>query len=307
MKKRLAAVIMLFVLLLTCCASAEHKSFAFMDSGEEIAAFKQVLVSIGYLDSSNNTSDTYDRFTKTAVETLQGDFDLEVTGIATPEIRVICDLLYKLQTSQSASAPAPTSTPEPTSIPLPDVKGLYREEGRALLESYGFFVIEREEFSSNVAENMIISCTRDKNDERRTIIVVSKGPMRLYANQSTVRWWNIQGSNKDNYELTNPFIDREEGILFIELDATFNSYNPHKFRGYGTASITDVFDKCVPINVKYEKETITQGETQHIVLEIPINDLNIERPTTICVQIELYTGWNLDVEEALRLDFTMTW
>jgi hypothetical protein len=97
----------------------------------------------------------------------------------------------------------------------------------------------------------------------------------------------------------------EDGYLVIELDATINTTYKYRWRGYGTAAIRDTFDKVVPFDYSYGKEDIKKGETQKIVLRIPVRDLDVQKPTTLSVKIELYR--NQKTEDRLRMDFTFAW
>lgn len=116
-------------------------------------------------------------------------------------------------------------------------------------------------------------------------------------------WWNVKGSNSDNYEFQAPYI--QDGNLYIKLEVTLNSEYSLRWRNFGEACITDRFDKTVPIQVEYENEKIKKGEAQNITLKIPLNDLDVKKPTTMSVELQLYRG--KQTETQIRLDFTMTW
>lgn len=68
----------------------------------------------------------------------------------------------------------------------------------------------------------------------------------------------------------------------------------------GIASITDSFDKTIPVSGKYEKKSWKANESQKFTLEIPLKDLNISKPTDM--YLKLFTT-NNDV----RVNFYMTW
>lgn len=307
MKKTIVFCFCILLLFSSYSALAEESSLHFLDDNEDVARLKALLVDIGYLSVEDNNSSIFDRKTKTAIENLQKDFELEVTGIATPEIIVICDLLNRLSNPKLQETPSPT--PSPTMVPLPNVVGMSEENAKVLLNSRGFVIITNYMFSGSdlTPEGHVINVVRGTSDKMQVTLFISKGPQIITSNHSTWYAWWIYGSDKDEYVLTSPYIDAATKTLYIELDATLNSKYKHKWRGYGTACITDVFDKTVPITVSYEDEIIKRGKTQAIVLIIPLQDLNVEKPTTLSVKIEMYRGNDLQTEESLRMDFTFAW
>jgi hypothetical protein len=74
--------------------------------------------------------------------------------------------------------------------------------------------------------------------------------------------------------------------------------------GFGNASISDTFDKSVPIRIVYDTQSNGSGESQSIVLKIPVTDLEVQRPTT--VYLELFANVN-GAKDTIELSFNMSW
>lgn len=301
MAKRFAAIALSVILLL--CGIANAETLKMLDTGDEVLALKKALTAAGYLEATEETTNVFDKATKNAIEELQKDFELEETGIATPEIQVICTLLGKLTETKSTAG---QEEADADMVVMPDVYGITAEDAAEALKKLGLYVIFTERYDDS--QEGTVCYTGCKPGEKlkkgsKVIVRVSKGPRRIDAKHSTWQAWWVKGSKEDNYELYTPYI--YEDTLVIILDATLNSEYSLRWRGYGTACITDRFDKTVPIEVKYENEQIKKGETQTITLRIPLGDLDVKKPTTMSVQIELYRGAKTEVH--LRMDFTMTW
>lgn len=291
-------VIVLFLYLTTAFALQE---LSFMDESDQVVSLKSNLITLGYLDESESESKLFNKRTKDAVISLQQDFGLDESGVASKEIQVIIQLLSRLEGRTEVK---PTEPPKPK---VPDLKNMKRSDAIVSLQAIGQLPIISEVYSDSVPVDYVVRTTPDSGqalpDNKRITVEVSKGPKTITADYCT--WYALwfKGSKSDSYEMYHPYI--EDGYLYIELDATINTTYKYRWRGYGTASVRDTFDKVVPFNMTYETEDIKKGKTQRIVLEIPIKDLDVQRPTTISVRIELYR--NTKTEDQLRMDFTMTW
>jgi len=301
MAKRFAAIALSVILLL--CGIANAETLKMLDTGDEVLALKKALTAAGYLEATEETTNVFDKATKNAIEELQKDFELEETGIATPEIQVICTLLGKLTETKSTAG---QEEADADMVVMPDVYGITAEDAAEALKKLGLYVIFTERYDDS--QEGTVCYTGCKPGEKlkkgsKVIVRVSKGPRRIESKASTITWWHVKGSNSDDYEFENPYI--YEDTLIIKLDVTLNSEYSLRWRGYGTACITDRFDKTVPIEVKYENEQIKKGETQTITLRIPLRDLDVKKPTTLSVELQLYRGKQTPTQ--IRLDFTMTW
>lgn len=308
MVKRFAAVALSIMLLL--CGIANAEPLKMLDTGDEVLALKKALMAAGYLEATEETTNVFDKATKNAIEELQKDFELEETGVATPEIQVICTLLGKLtmpasdQKQEQEKEPGKTDT---DIVIMPDVAQMTPENASSALRDYGLYTVYEEQYSEEVKEGYVVCANFPAETTVRKgtkiTLYVSKGPKRIDSKDSNIRWWNVKGSNGDDYEFESPYI--YDGTLIIKLEATLNSEYSLRWRNFGKACITDRFDKTVPIQVIYKDEQIKKGKTQNITLMIPVNDLDVKKPTTLSVELQLYRGKQTPTQ--IRLDFTMTW
>lgn len=196
-------------------------------------------------------------------------------------------------------------------VEMPNVKGLSENEAKSILNGMGIHVKTRKEYSNDGVKRgyVLFQDTPAGTPMKQNSIVtlnISKGPIMIQSEQSTWYAWWVKGSNGDDYDFVDgsPYI--YEDTLYISLKATMNSKYKHLWRGYGTAAINDTFDKVVPITVGYEQEEMKKGETQKITLVIPLQNLDVDRPTTISTKLEMYYG-NKKNEESVRIDFTFSW
>ena len=136
-------------------------------------------------------------------------------------------------------------------------------------------------------------------------IYISQGPEYLDSIHSTITWYHI-GVNPDEWDLYNSYIDH--GTLYISCSATFaETIHWKKWSGgagFGEASITDTFDKVVPIVINAE-EYCYAGEAANITLEVPLGDLNVSKPTTM--SMKLIAQNEAGEQVTIRVSFTMTW
>lgn len=196
-------------------------------------------------------------------------------------------------------------------VEMPNVSGLSENEAKSILNGMGIHVKTREEYSyGGVNKGYVLSQDTPAGMpmEKNCIVTltISKGPIMIQSLQSTWYAWWVKGSSGDTYDFVDgsPYI--YEDTLYIKLKATMNSKYKHLWRGYGTAAINDTFDKVVPIAIRYEQEEMKKGETQEITLVIPLQNLDVDRPTTISAKLEMYYGNNKN-EESVRIDFTFSW
>ena len=299
--KKLIFIIFTIFLILSLISVDASQELSFMDESDQVGVLKSNLIDAGYLDASESKTKLFNKKTKDAITSLQSDFGLEESGVATPEIQVIVQLLAKLE---GRSETTPTEAPKPK---MPDLRNMKRSDAIVSLQAIGQLPVVSEVYSDSVPVDLVVQTLPNSGQvlpaNGRVTVAVSKGPRRIVSEQATWYAWWFKGSKGDSYDIENPYI--EDGFLYIELDATINSTYKYRWRGYGTAAVRDTFDKVVPFTLEYETEEIVKGKTQRIVLEIPIKDLDVQKPTTISVKIELYR--NQKTEDRLRMDFTFTW
>jgi len=206
-----------------------------------------------------------------------------------------------------------TSTTNSNLVVIPDIVDIDETTAKSVLAALGLVPLIIEEYNYVTIQGSIIRTEPIVGSEvklgDKIKLYKSKGPNVIHSKNATWRAWWISGSDGDDYLLYAPFI--EENTLMIDMEVTFNSTYSMEWQdeynsgvGYGNVSLIDTVDKTIPFTIKYEKRKIVKGEKQNIRLEIPLNNLNIERPT------DIYTKWALDINgefEYLSVDFTITW
>lgn len=125
---------------------------------------------------------------------------------------------------------------------------------------------------------------------------------RQYATDVVIQWYSIQAGEKDNYNVYTPYV--ENGYIYIPIEAQINASNTVQYRGFGTASISDTFDKTVPFQYEYETSTVEKGVYQDLTLRIPITDLDVQRPTTLYCQLSVFVAGQ---QQRINLEFDISW
>ena len=133
-------------------------------------------------------------------------------------------------------------------------------------------------------------------------IVVSKGPSYILSKSSTMEWWDVNYNRKDSWNFYSPYI--KEGYLYIDCQATFGSSFNWKDNGFGTASVNDTFDKTVPLKINIDNSNVQSGINQEFTLVIPINDLDVQKPTTLYTLLCIERNGK---QEDIRVNFTISW
>lgn len=197
-------------------------------------------------------------------------------------------------------------------IKIPDVLDTEEAVAKNVLSSNGFIPVVEYVYHDDTAEGLVVGVSpavgesADKNS--KVTIYVSKGPSIVFSKDSTIHWYHVSSDGEDEWNFYSPYI--EEGILKIEChDVKFYKsieWKDNNGEGtlFGNASINDTFDKTVPIRAKYEKQKFSAKEAQNFTLEIPLSDLNVQKPTNL--YIELYAKV-AGKEKDISINFTMTW
>jgi len=193
-------------------------------------------------------------------------------------------------------------------ITIPDILDTDETTAKNILSSNGLIPSIKYENSEEFEQGNVIRTepqigeSVEKNS--KVTIYISDGPSYISSSDSRIQWWNLS-TGDDDWEFYSPYI--ENNILYINCyNVTFSCdmewsdrYNNGEL--IGIASITDSFDKTVPVSAKYEKQSWKANESQSFILEIPLKDLNVSQPTDM--YLRLYTNNDSDI----RVNFYMTW
>lgn len=197
-----------------------------------------------------------------------------------------------------------------SSIVVPDIRGVDEVTAKTLLAGKGL-IPSIEEVNSDVVEVGQVIQTEPEagttvQPDSRIRVFVSKGPSRIESSDSSIQWYHL-GYEEDDWEFRGPYI--EDGMMVIECEPKFGVAmswrDPQKSNaGFGRASISDTFDKTVPVAIDFTKQTWPAGVRQSIELLVPVSDLDVQRPTTL--YLELYTKVD-GVDTDLKINFSISW
>lgn len=190
---------------------------------------------------------------------------------------------------------------------VPDVANTDEATAKSILSANSLIPSIKYIYDDTVEEGNVIStepaALTTVSENTKITVYISKGPSYLEASDARISWYHLS-DKEDKWEFYTPYI--EEGVLYIKCDnVTFgcamtwqDSYNNGTI--IGIASVTDSFDKTIPVSAKYQKKSWKANESQSFTLEIPLKDLNTSKPTDM--YLRLYT-----TEDNVRVDFYMTW
>ncbi len=195
---------------------------------------------------------------------------------------------------------------------VPDIVGVEEEIAKNVLSSLGLVAKIEYIYDDNMDTGNVVKTepsSGEKIEENGKVSVyVSKGEKTIFSKASRITWKDI--SYKDDlWEFYSPYIDEE--VLYIDCcNVTFGSAIKWKDKYlsgkiFGEACVNDTFDKTVPVSAVYEKQSWQGGESQKFILEIPLRDLEIKKPTNMYLKLfaVMADGRNVNVE----VSFSMTW
>lgn len=214
------------------------------------------------------------------------------------------------------NAPLDEVSSKEEQLTVPDIVGTEEDIAKNVLSSSGFIPIVETEYDDEVEAGKVIRTSPavgspiEKNG--KVTICISNGPWTVTAKDANIRWYNVT-NQKDNWDFQTPYIIEDE--LYIECYATFMadvkwagfSSNGDDFgTGFGRASINDTFDKTVPVEVR-SVQTIKAGEREFVWLIIPLNDLDVQKPTTMYLQLAAYINGDEVNQKLININFVMSW
>lgn len=216
-------------------------------------------------------------------------------------------------TKEATPEPTPTPTEGPVMVKLPDVSGTDFDSAKAVLINKGFLIIVKEKYSDTVKPGDVIG-TEPKGEimleeNSKVILLVSKGPHKITAKNATISWNSIDINNPDDWNFAAPQII--DDFLYIYCSPTFGTTFTFKSTGFGNASITDSFDKKVPITLvddalrKFpENKEVKKGEETEFYLRIPMAQIDSDRPTHIACELAILVGKQ---EKNISVEFNISW
>lgn len=193
---------------------------------------------------------------------------------------------------------------------VPDVVGLTETIARAELEascyqpnvvSYYALVPQGEVFATNPLPG-------EELEANETVtIYVSQRRTGVNPTGGAVARWLRSGEPNDEFSFGRPF--ERDDKLYFPIRATFPTTfdwrdDFDKGTGFGTALISDDFDKVVPVVVFYANQRAEAGVEQFFTVEVPLSDLTNQRPTTVSLRLVIRVGSR---DAILHPEFNITW
>lgn len=195
---------------------------------------------------------------------------------------------------------------------VPNVTNISMTDGKNVLSSMGYIPIIEYEYSDDIVADNIIrsepSAGMPVSKGDRVTIYVSKGSSLIESKDSYANWNYITYGVEDNWEFYSPYI--KDNTLYIEcynvIFGTAMSWRDRYGEGSasGTASVNDTFDKVIPVRLKYEKASVSANESQSFTIMVPLNDINVAKPTNLYFRIGISAN---NQDQDLYFDFSMTW
>ena len=212
--------------------------------------------------------------------------------------------------ASSETESAVATEPPIEKVKVPDISEAAESDGRNVLSTMGLIPVVEEKNSDNVEKGIVImtepSAGSEVEPNSKVKVYVSNGPAKIESKNSYGHWQYI-GKAEDDWEFANPYI--ENGNLYIYCQAVFGTaqkWQDEYNNGYGGGyvSVNDTFDKTVPLKVRYNVQEWNAGDTQTFIIEIPLSDLGVDKPTDIYCKLAMGNKGNV---QYLEVNFTMTW
>ena len=235
---------------------------------------------------------------------------------------VMCSCSESTQTvSEFSQTAKEDSSAEPTknTIKIPDIEKLDITTAKTLLAGKGLIPKVEYEYNNDYDYDLVIrtepAIGSEVEEDTPITLYVCKGPS-FYEIEDAVGWikninniddfvWNKEAPDgigtKWFYNLY-----AKEGYLYITVGLRCTSKYDIEFYGdFGTASISDTFDKTVPIKLIYDSAIVNnKGEATEFELKIPLTDLGVQKPTNIYVNFDFLVN---DERETFNAGFNLTW
>lgn len=182
---------------------------------------------------------------------------------------------------------------------VPDIFEVDESTAKNILSSSSLIPVIKYEYNDSVDDGLVIKTSPDIGSEvdknAKVTVFISQGPVFIQSTNSTISWWHVTGSSNDDWEFYSPTIN--EGVLEIDVKPTIRSRYSFEWRLFGTASVTDTFDKTVPIRME------STGDGRYLI-SVPLADLDVKKPTTLSLKLSVFVNNN---PENVRIDFSISW
>jgi hypothetical protein len=194
---------------------------------------------------------------------------------------------------------------------VPDLSGSDLTSAKAVLTNLGLVPTVQEIYSDTVDADLVVKTKpafgTEVDPNAKVTIIISKGPKTVYASDSQLSWTYVS-YGEDDWNFSNPYI--EDGKLHVDFtsvklmanvkwkDDQDNGY------GFGLASITDTFDKSIPLQLNWNRQYSSYGEEQSFEIVVPVTDLEVQKPTNLYMKLYAYVDGS---DDEVSVDLSITW
>lgn len=200
-------------------------------------------------------------------------------------------------------------------IKMPDVKNVDVDTAKTILTNRGLIPSVKYEYGGEydtvIRTEPAVGIEVEKDST--VIIYVSKGYKYKKLSHTTGYMKNVTGiasfswgdnGTRQTKGYYTPYV--KEGYLYIEMFLACKSTSELAFYGdFGTASINDTFDKTVPIDVIYKNKKVNnEGAITNFTVKIPLENLDVQKPTNIYIQFDFTVN---GVRRTFEAGFDLHW
>ena len=216
-------------------------------------------------------------------------------------------------TNDTSRTPSSTQAPVSNKIKIPDLSNVDESSAKLSITNKGLLPVVEYEYSDTVAEGNVIrtnpSSGSSVDPDTKVTLYVSSGPKYIEAKDGTIEWYHIDSSNPDKWSFGG--LEIYEGNLYIYCETTFGTSFTLKNTGFGNASLTDSFDKQVPLTLldpdlkSFSANTeVKAGEPFKFYIKISLAQLDSDRPTHVACEIVYLIG---EKESNIKVSFNASW
>ena len=178
-----------------------------------------------------------------------------------------------------------------SSIIIPDISNVDEATAKTLLAQKSLIPSIEYEFSDSIDTGLVIKSDPEigatTKPDNKVLIYISKGPKRITTSDSNVTWED----GRDEFEYYDSGAYIEDGYFVLETEFKFHKkyelldFEYNGGEGYGRASISDTFDKVVPLIIETEDKILDPSKLEKMTIKIPLNDLDVQKTTTLYFEL----------------------
>ncbi len=220
-----------------------------------------------------------------------------------------------LATASCGRNQPPISTPEPEmqKIKIPDILGLDESTAKTLLAGKGLIPKCEYGWNSEYPEGQVAIVNPNVGsmvaEDDVVTLTISKGPA-YYELKDAVGYmknvYNVEAFSWDDNTKGFYNVYVKEGYLCIDMYiCCVSDYKISFYGNFGSASLTETFNKTVPMIVNYESKNVDNtGKATFFGIQVQLSDLGEKRPTSIYIEFDFVVGGS---RERFEAGFDLSW